>query len=435
VTQPGERTAPQADAGSEDGSELWQERPEIVAAQRRSLRVLIISQVLGAFGMGAAPSVGVLLAEEVTNSEAMAGMARTATTLGAALIGIPLATIATRGGRRVALSIGWFLAAFGSLTLIGAAIAESTALLIAGMLFFGVGTASMLQSRFAATDLVQPLKRGRTLSLVVWCGTFGSVFGPNLGKPGEAVSAVLGLPPLAGAFVIALVMMIIAGLVLILFLRPDPLLTATRHEVRESGHRPIPVRAVLGILMGIPLARFAIITVIGAHLSMVSLMTMTPVHMDHHHAGVTLIGITISVHVLGMFALAPLVGWASDKIGSIRVIMVGQLIFIASSVAAIVSGGAHGWTIVSLFLLGLGWSCGTVPGSILMTEAVPAAIRPSSQGVVDTAMNAFAAVAALVSGPIFVLIGFGGLSLMAVLVAVPMLVYAIRMDRRAIIVE
>lgn len=444
MTQPDERTTDVTAEGAADVTAVgpaddrtdagsWQDRPEIVAAQRRALRVLIISQVLGAFGMGAAPSVGILLAEEVTDSETMAGLARTASTLGAALIGIPLATLAARGGRRVALATGWFLAAFGSLTLIVASVAESTLLLVAGMLLFGVGTASMLQSRFAATDLVQPRSRGRTLSLVVWCGTFGSVFGPNLGKPGESVSAALGLPPLAGAFVIALVMMTVAGLVLIIFLRPDPLLTATRHEVRPGGHRRIGLRQVFRTLMAIPLARFAIATVIAAHLSMVSLMTMTPVHMDHHNAGVTLIGITISIHVLGMFALAPLVGWASDRIGPIRVIMIGQLIFIGSSVAAIVSGGSHAWTIVSLFLLGLGWSCGTVPGSILMTEAVPADIRPSSQGVVDTAMNAFAALAALISGPIFVLIGFGGLSMMAVLVAVPLLAYAIRMDQRPVV--
>jgi MFS family permease len=134
-----------------------------------------------------------------------------------------------------------------------------------------------------------------------------------------------------------------------------------------------------------------------------------------------------------MFALSPLVGYASDRIGSIRVIMIGQLIFIASTVTAIISGGNAGWTMISLFLLGFGWSCGTVPGSILLTESVPAEIRPSSQGLVDTSMNAFAALAALISGPIFILVGFGGLSIMAVLVAVPLLGYAIRMDRRMIV--
>jgi MFS family permease len=412
----------------------WQQQPSIMAAQRRSVRLLIIGQVLGSFGMGAAPSVGVLLAEEVTNSETMAGLARTSMTLGAALAGIPLALLAARGGRRVSLSVGWFVAAFGAVVLIGASMTTSAALMIAGMLLFGCGTAVSLQSRFAATDLVLPALRGRTLSFVVWSGTLGTVLGPNLGPPGEWVSRQLGLPPLAGAFVISIVVMIIAGLVILLLLRPDPLLTAARYEVHtDSRGRRRSVREVFTILWSIRSARFALLVVIGAHLSMVSLMTMTPVQMSHHGSSLTVVGITISIHVLGMFALSPLVGYASDRIGPIRVIMLGQLIFLGSTVTAIISAGAAGWTMISLFLLGLGWSCGTVPGSILLSESVPAEIRPSSQGMVDTAMNGFAALAALISGPIFAGVGFGGLSLMAVVVSVPLLAYAIRMDRRTIV--
>ncbi|HEY9292498.1 MAG TPA: MFS transporter [Microlunatus sp.] len=412
----------------------WQSEPRTVALQRRSLVLLIVGQVLGSFGMGASPSVGILLAEEVTGSETLAGLARTSATLGAALLGIPLALLATRGGRRISLSAGWFLAAFGAIALICATVTDNIALLIGGMLLFGAGTAAMLQSRFAATDLARPANRGRTLSLVVWCGTLGSVLGPNLGEPGALVSRRLGLPPLAGAFVIALVMLIIAGLLILIFLRPDPLLTATAHEQRAG--RPAErrsIRQVFGTLWSIRPARFALVVVIGAHLSMVSLMTMTPVQMHHHGSSLTIVGITISIHVLGMFALSPLVGWASDRIGPVRVIMLGQLIFIGSSVAAMISGGNAGWTMVSLFLLGLGWSCGTVPGSILLSESVPADTRTSSQGMVDTAMNGFAALAALISGPLYALVGFGGLSLMAVLVAVPMLLYAIRIDRAVVV--
>lgn len=415
------------------GTAVWQQGPDIVAAQRRSLRLLIAGQVLGSFGMGAAPSVGVLLAEQVTHSETMAGLARTSMTLGAALAGIPLALLATRGGRRVALSIGWFVAAVGAAVLIGAAITGSALMMIGGMLLFGTGTAVGLQSRFAATDLVMPALRGRTLSFVVWSGTLGTVLGPNLGEPGEWVSRQLGLPPLAGAFVISIVVLIMAGLLILLLLRPDPLLTAARYEMRaegDSGRRSI--REVFTTLWSISSARFALLVVIGAHLSMVSLMTMTPVQLSHHGSTLTIVGITISIHVLGMYALSPLVGHASDRIGPVRVIIIGQLIFLASTVTAILSAGAAGWTMLSLFLLGLGWSCGTVPGSILLTESVPAAIRPSAQGMVDSAMNGFAALAALISGPIFAGVGFGGLSLIAVLVAVPLLAYAIHMDREVV---
>jgi len=411
----------------------WQETPEVRAQQRRSVRVLTVAQVIGSFGMGASPSVGILLAEQIVHSETLAGVARTSLTLGAALLGIPLALLAARGGRRVALGLGWGVAAVGGAVLILAAISGSAVLLIAGMLMFGGGTATGLQTRFAATDLAPPRHRGRTLSLIVWSGMFGSVLGPNLGVPGEYVAGMLGLPPLSGAFVIAVVMITLSAVVILVFLRPDPLKTFQHHTALPGAAKPKTrvnaFRSVLPVLWGIPRARFALIAVVGAHVSMVSLMTMTPVHMSHEGADLSLIGITISVHVLGMFAFAPLVGWASDKFGPIRIIVVGQLIFV-SGAAFTVLFGTHGTNVmIPLFLLGFAWSCCTIPGSTLLSDAAPVEIRTTSQGVIDTSMNTVAALAALLSGPGLTLIGFGGLALVAVFAALPVLALAGRLSR------
>lgn len=411
---------------------VWQAEAAVVRQQRRTVRVLIAGQVIGSFGMGASPSVGILLAEEVMGSELLAGVARTSATLGAAIFGIPLALLAVRSGRRIALSLGWSIAALGALVLIFAATVQAPALLIGGMLLFGAGTAVGLQSRFAATDLARPARRGRTLSLVVWSGTFGSVLGPNLGVPGEVVARWFGLPPLAGAFVISVLMVAIAAILIMILLRPDPLLTASSRRVSDptldaqAHRRRGSFRAVIPALWRIPSARFALLALVGAHVSMVSLMTMTPVHMHHHGAGLSLVGITISVHVVGMFAFAPVVGWASDRWGPVRVIVAGQLIFIAGAIVSLIWAQASDQVMVSLFLLGLGWSCGTVPGSILLSDSVPAEIRPSAQGVVDTTMNTAAAGVALLSGPMFALVGFGGLSVVAIVVAVPILILATR---------
>jgi MFS family permease len=410
----------------------WQEAPEVRAQQRRSVRVLTVAQVIGSFGMGASPSVGILLAEEIVHSETLAGLARTSLTLGAALLGIPLALLAARGGRRVALALGWSVAALGGVVLILAAVTVSPVLLIAGMLMFGGGTATGLQTRFAATDLAPPQHRGRTLSLVVWSGMFGSVLGPNLGVPGEYVANTLGLPPLSGAFVIAVVMIGISAIVIAVFLRPDPLKSFQQHTTLRGAAKP-KIKAnsfkdVLPALWRIPRARFALIAVVGAHVSMVSLMTMTPVHMSHEGADLSLIGMTISVHVLGMFAFAPVVGWASDRFGPIRIIVVGQLIFV-SGAAFTVLFGTHGPNVmVPLFLLGFAWSCCTIPGSTLLSDAAPVEIRTTSQGVVDTSMNTVAALAALLSGPGLTLIGFGGLALVAVFAALPVLALSGRLS-------
>ncbi|MBM7473461.1 MFS transporter [Subtercola frigoramans] len=424
----------------------WQALPEIVSSQARSVKVLIAAQIFGSFGMGASASVAILLAQSVIDSEALAGVARTSLTLGAAVFGIPLAILATRRGRRFSLSSGWALGAVGALVLVLAAILSSAVLLIAGMLLFGAGTATGLQTRFSATDMALPKKRGRTLSYVVWFGLFGSVLGPNLGFPGEYVARWLGLPLLAGAFVLAALLLAVAAVLTLVFLRPDPLKVAQSHHAAAArvaaGANPVPAttvpskkrgafRTVLPAIWSIPTARFALIAVVVSHVSMVSLMTMTPVFMEMNGATVTLVGITISVHVLGMFAFAPLVGWASDRLGAPAVIVIGQVIFLGSAIAAIVIGPESTMLTPSLFLLGLGWSCGTVPGSILLSSSVPTEIRTTSQGVVDAVMNAVAALAALCSGPVFVLIGFSGLAIGVIILAAIVLATALVLPRAA----
>lgn len=392
----------------------WQETEEVVAAQRRTLRCLVVAQVLGAFGTGASASVGVLLVQDVIAAEWLAGIARTTLTLGAALLGVPLAWLAGRRGRRTALATGWGLAALGAVLLVLAAIIRDAALVLGGMTLFGAGTATQLQSRFAATDLAVPQHRGRTLATVVWTGTLGTVVGPNLGVPGAWLADAVGLPELGGAFVIAAATSVLALLVIGVFLRPDPLRLAAAREPAPGRPR---AGGVLRTLWAEPTARFAVTAVVASHVAMVALMTMTPVHMDHEGSSVGMVGLTISAHVLGMFAFAPLVGWAGDRFGHVRVVLAGQAVFAASALVALLVG--YDWLSISvvLFLLGLGWSCATVGGAVLLTEHAPADVRIPAQGRVDTLMNAVAAAGAFAAGPVFALVGYAGLAVAVLLLA------------------
>ncbi|KAE8762979.1 MFS transporter, partial [Georgenia thermotolerans] len=218
-------------AAAEPGS--WLALPEVAAVRRRTRTTLLVGQVLGSLGVGAAPSVGVLLAAEVAHSETWAGVARAGTTVGAALLSLPLAALAARHGRGRALALGWWLAAAGAGLLVLAAVTVSVPLLVLGMLAMGGGAAAQLQARFAATDLAVPAHRARSLALVVWVGTFGAVLGPNMGAPGEALAARTGLPPLSGAFVLAAALLAVTGAVVLAGLRPDPLRLAQRHTAAE----------------------------------------------------------------------------------------------------------------------------------------------------------------------------------------------------------
>lgn len=415
----------------------WQHRPDVVAAQRRTLRLLAAAQVLGGIGFGAGLSVGILLAAQVTRSEGWAGVARTSSTVVAALVAVPLAVLAARSGRRISLGLAWAMATTGSVALVAAAqLADSnrlsaSALLIYGLGISGAGSAASLQSRYAATDLAPPEHRSRQLSLVVWATTIGTVLGPNLGAPGEALAGSLGLTPMAGPFVIAAGMLTLAT-VTILLLRPDPLLLASTHTDVDPHGRTAGTRAAMARAWQIGGARFALVSMCAAHTVMVGVMTMTPVHMDHHGASITVVGLTISIHVLGMFAFSPLVGIAADRLGRSPVIVAGGGTLLLATVVAGTAGSSMGQVTAGLFLLGVGWSLVLVPASTLLTESVPAADRTRVQGGSDAAMNVSAAIGAAGSGPLLGLIGFGGLNALSaaiVLAAVPLVLGARRLPR------
>ncbi|WP_230977237.1 MFS transporter [Georgenia yuyongxinii] len=410
-----------------EGRADWLHLPEVAGARRRTTATLLAAQVLGSLGIGAAPSVGVLLAESVAGSETWAGIARAATTVGAALLALPLASLAARHGRARSLALGWSLAAAGAGLLVLAAVTVSVPLLVLGMLGMGGGAATQLQARFAATDLAEPDRRARSLALVVWVGTLGAVAGPNLGVPGAPVEAWAGLPPLAGAFAIGGVLLAVTAVVVRVGLRPDPLLLAQRHVAAAAavGPRLAPGRAglseALGLVRASPPARLALLSLVLAHVSMVSVMTMTPVHLSHEGGTITFIGLTISLHVLGMFAFAPVVGAAADRYGQVPVIIAGQGVLAAAAVVGATGAGSPTVVAVALTLLGLGWSVVTVPASALLSESVPAPARPLVQGLGDTAMNAAAALGAIASGPLMALLGFPVLAALAGLVVVPVL--------------
>jgi MFS family permease len=417
------------------GSTVWQHEPAIVAAQRRTLALLSAAQVLGGIGFGAGLSVGILLATQVTRSEGWAGVARTSSTLVAALVAVPLAVLAVRFGRRISLGLAWALATTGSVTLVAAAqLADSnralaSVLLIYGLGISGTGSAASLQSRYAATDLAAPERRSRHLSLIVWATTIGTVLGPNLGAPGEALAGSMGLAPMAGPFVIATAMQVLATVV-ILLLRPDPLLLAATHTHVDPQTPKSGTRAAMARAWRIGGARTALVAMCAAHTVMVGVMTMTPVHMDHHGASITVVGLTISIHVLGMFAFSPLVGIAADRLGRYPVIVAGGGTLLLATLIAGTAGSSMGQVTAGLFLLGVGWSLVLVPASTLLTESVPAVDRTRVQGGSDAAMNVSAAIGAAGSGPLLGLIGFGGLNALSaviVLAAVPLVIGARRL--------
>ncbi|MFF7292323.1 MFS transporter [Microbacterium sp. NPDC008134] len=409
------------------------------AVQRRTVLVLSLGQVLGGIAFGATVSLGALLAADISGDDALSGLATASVTLGAALCAIPLARLAARVGRRRALTLGNLFALVGIAVVILAASLRVFPLLLVGILMIGAGNAGNLQSRFAATDLAAPAHRGRDLSIVVWATTIGGVAGPLLLGPGEIVGAAIGMPPQTGSYVFSFVAQSAALVLYLVALRPDPLLTAQRLAVSAAKTETVAITDRPTV------ARYAMFAIAGSHVVMASVMAMTPIHLSHmahsmhaHHDAAAaaadvsqLVGITIALHVAGMYALSPVFGILADRWGRLQVVLFGQVLLGGSLVFAIFANDQAWGVMVALILLGLGWSAATVAGAALLTEASAPELRTRRQGRSDSLMSLSAAAGAVLAGVVLSNFQYAGLGIAASVLVLAIVVLSPLGRRRA----
>ncbi len=410
-------------------TEPWQAKAEVRHAQRRVRTTLLIAQIAGSVGMGAGASMGSIIAYEVTGTESLAGISRTVSALSAGLAAPLMVGLAMRAGRRRSLTLGWSSALVGCLVQIAAVALLSLPLLLLGLLAFGSGQAAIMQSRFAATDIELPSQRARSLSYVVWASAIGSVIGPNLAGPGAALGTSLGLSPISGAYLIGSVGLLVAAGAVFVGLRPDPLTTAQRHEEPVTDGVRRRIRDVLPYVGAHPVTRYAFVGLAVNQTIMVTIMSLTPVHMVNHGHSLTLVGFTISLHTLGMFGFSPVPGWLSDRWGTRPTMMIGWGINLAALACGILGADSVGVVMVGLFLLGLGWSFVMVAGSALLNASASPEWRRPVQGAVDSVTQLGAAVGSGVAGLFLAWIGFPGLNAVTMLLLVPIAFLAVAARR------
>ncbi|MER7267624.1 MFS transporter [Micromonospora carbonacea] len=425
-------------------------RADVAPIQRRTLRLLVVTQIIGGIGVTIGISVGALLAARVAGT-AIAGLAQSAAVVGGALLAVPVTRIMTGHGRRPGLVTAYLVGAVGGVLVVLAAATRQVPLLFLGMLLFGGGSAANLQARYTAVDLAEPARRGRQLSLVVWATTIGAVAAPNFAALADRTTRGWGLPSLAGPFAFSAVAFALTAGVLLVLLRPDPLLTARRLADAEAapdaatapdaaapgkaagpaatGRRGAGMRAAWRVVRERPAARLGIAAVAVGHLVMVAVMSMTPVRLGEYHddsAVLGVVGVVLSLHIAGMYAFSPVVGWLTDRLGRRPVILGGLAVLLVACAVAGASGHHTPGLSVGLVLLGLGWSGTMVAGSTLLSESVPADVRPSVQGLSDLTMGLAGAAAGALSGFVMQVAGYPTLTLLAAIATVPLLALALR---------
>ena len=410
---------------------------ERAVLQRRTLRVLMSGVLPAGAATAGGFSAAALLGEQLTDSAALGTLAAACTTVGATVATIPLAQRMSRRGRGPGLVMAWTVAATGALACLAAAVVGLYPLLLVGLAAHGYGNAAGLAARFAAADLAAEDARARAIGLLVWAGSFGAVVGPSLalGAVGTAAEAI-GLPALAGPYLASVVLYGTAVVVVHRGLRPDPLVVvgglapeadgAAHGALRGLAARIAEAGPPLRTIARQPTARLAAAAMLVGHGVMVAVMTATPLHMDAGRHELQIIGLVISLHIVGMYLFAPLVGLLVDRVDARLVLAAGGVLLfsgaeLASHTRAVDSQGVF----VGLFLLGLGWSFGLIAGSSLLTGAVTVAERVGVQGAADLLMSAAGTIASLTAGVAYELRGFDSLSHGAGLVALSITAAAI----------
>ncbi|MEV4146224.1 MFS transporter [Amycolatopsis sp. NPDC049691] len=364
--------------------------------RRRALALLAVATAIGSTGLAAGGTAGALLAVDITKAPAMAGVPLGLLVLGSAA-GAPLLARQAAIGRRVrGLALGYALGVAGAVLVVLAAQWQSLALLLAGSFVLGVANSAVFMSRYAAMDTATTGNRGRAIGVVFAATALGAVVSPTLLGPSGSVARALGLPPLAGLYLAAVLAFGLAAVLL-----------ATRS--RALGPRPEPGPGVVAVLADTVRRREAV-TAVGVlaatNFVMVGVMTIAPVHLTEHGHSLDQVGVVVALHVIGMFAVAPLTGLLADRKGPAAVARLGGVLLTVAMVIGLFVG--HSGTLVMtvhLLVLGVGWNCGVVGGSTLLGAAVPAGTRPHVEGIAEVMMGLAAAAAGPISG---LVADFGG---------------------------
>jgi MFS family permease len=401
---------------------------EVAAVQRRTLRLLFVTQIISGVGVAVGASVGALLAADIAGV-GMSGLAQSAAVIGTALFAIPATAVVNWRGRRPSLALLYLVAATGAIIVLLAATRGSVLLLFPGFFLFGAATAANFQARYAAVDLAPPALRGRHLSLIVWATTLGAVVGPGLAPVAGTSVGRFGIPTLAGPYFFSALLFILAIMLLLVFLRPDPAAVARAELGRSTAtttDAPRPgMRAALRFVLRHPAARLGVTAMAIGNVVMIGVMAMTPVHIRGagHDAAHTLsiVGLVLSFHIAGMYAFSPVFGWLTDKLGRRPIIFGGIALLLGACALAGNAGHDPARLAGGLMVLGLGWSATMVAGSTLLSESIPVELRASAQGLSDFVMGLAGASAGAISGVIVDAWGYPTLTLLAALATGPLI--------------
>jgi len=356
--------------------------------RKRNLAVLSISQALSFSSAPIVVLIGALVGAETASSRALATLPATVLLVGSALSAVPAALLMKRIGRRAGFAIS---AAIASLASLGAAYAIAVGSFFGfccAVGFIGMNLAFVQQYRFGAAESVSSQNTGKAISIVLLGGVLGAFLGPELGM---RTKDWLGHGAYSGSFASLAILLAIAAVLLLFFKNPRPA------ETNLSGpERP------LGSVLRQPTVLVAVWSAAVAASIMGFIMAATPISMhvmDGHSLGDTTL--VFQAHGMAMYLPSLLSGFLVDRLGSVRLLILGALAMCACVLTAVMSHALPNY-FGALILLGIGWNFLYVGATVLLTRSYYPKERFKVQGVNDLTVSSAQGLATMFAGMVIV---------------------------------
>ena len=396
---------------------------------RRITIVLFVTQSLVSAGNIASATVNPIVGAQLGGSDYWTGVPTAVYLLGAAFAASAWGYIMDAIGRRNGILLGLFAGVIGNAMIVLAIRAEAMLTLLAGMVLVGATNAAVALARFAAGEVNPPEQRGGAISLVVWGGTFGAVFGPLLVGPTGVFAKGFGFNELAGPYLAALVLLAAVSVIVFAGLRPDPRELGKQIAELHPSAAPAGQSRSMREIFRQPAALTAVSAMALGQVVMAAIMVITSRHMNQRQHGLTDIAHVIQAHTIGMYAFSVISGRLSDKWGREPVILAGATILLLACATAPLSPDVLPLA-ASLFFLGLGWNLCFVGGSALLSDQLSPLERSRTQGTNDLMVGLASAAGSLGSGIVFAASSYTVISLAAGLISLIPLLMALAWTRK-----
>src|SRR5215212_278135 len=354
---------------------------------RRNTILLALTQAFVGMGNQTTPTLAPIIVVQMLGSAALSGLGTSILGVSRLLIAYPVGWLTDRYGRKAGLMLGLVLTLIGSLAIGVAMWRGSFPGVVAGLVIFGLGVGAGQQLRLAAADMFVPARRGEGLGYVLTGSLIGAIAAPIIITGGEWIATATGQDRLSVVWFL-LPIVVVPSMLLVTMIRPDPKTIAQNLEKYYPGYQAPELTRGQGTgslriwLRHLPLAA-AFANSFAALGVMTMMMAMTSLALDHHGYGLSLISVSVSLHVVGMFGFSIPFGRLSDRIGRRNVMLLGDVII---AIGSILVPTSDNYVVITTgtFLVGLGWSCVNVASSALITEVVGPAERGRAIGVSDT---------------------------------------------------